>query len=99
MILSHNDKLNQDNNLWNWQDIVKKHKEEAAELVEAIRKEDKYQIAEEVLDEIQVCIGILDKLENEGIDIEQIFLKHNKKLVNREWKGKGVVNILWQKSV
>jgi NTP pyrophosphatase (non-canonical NTP hydrolase) len=99
MILSHNDRLKQDNNKWNWTDISMKHKEESIELLEAIAKEDRHHIAEEVLDEIQVCVGILDKLEREGINIQQIFLKHNKKLVNREWKGKGVVRIQWHRNV
>jgi NTP pyrophosphatase (non-canonical NTP hydrolase) len=99
MILSHNDRLKQDNNKWSWADIGIKHIEESDELLEAIAEEDMRHIAEEVLDEIQVCVGILDKLEREGINIEQIFLRHNEKLVNREWKGKGVVKIQWQRNV
>jgi phosphoribosyl-ATP pyrophosphohydrolase len=97
MVLSHNDKLKLDNNKWGWKDIKIKHLEESKELLLALDKEDKYQIAEEALDEIQVCIGILDKLRREGVNLEQIFHRHNKKLVNREWKCKGVVEIKWEK--
>ncbi|KGK88014.1 hypothetical protein [Clostridium sp. HMP27] len=99
MVLSHNDNLKQDNNTWSWNDIKEKHQEEAAELIQALTEKDNYQIAEEVLDEIQVCIGILDKLQRDGLNIEQMVLRHNKKLVNRNWKDKGVVNIQWCKNV
>lgn len=93
MILSHNDRLKQDNNKWSWTDIGIKHIEESEELLEAIAEEDMHHIAEEVLDEIQVCVGILDKLEREGVDINQELLRHERKLINRYWKPKGEIEI------
>ena len=38
----------------------------------------------EVLDVVQVCIGILDKLEREGADIELATMEHLRKLSNRQ---------------
>lgn len=60
----------------------------------ATEKEDtKEKIAEETLDVIQVCIGILDKLEQEGIDIPNAIEKHNMKLLRRGWRYKEVVHL------
>ncbi|GIW49183.1 MAG: hypothetical protein KatS3mg079_659 [Caloramator sp.] len=60
----------------------------------ATEKEDtKEKIAEETLDVIQVCIGILDKLEKEGIDIAKEIEKHNMKLLRRGWRYKEVVHL------
>lgn len=42
------------------------------------------ELAGEVLDVVQICIGILDKLEKEGLDIENATLEHLKKLVSRQ---------------
>lgn len=67
--------------------------EESLELVEAIKEGDNAHIAEEALDVIQVTIGVLDKLHNEGMDIQQAIYRHNKKLVNRGWKEKAIVKI------
>lgn len=57
------------------------------------KEETKKKIVEETLDVIQVCIGILNKLEQEGIDIAKEIEKHNMKLLNRGWRYKGVVHL------
>lgn len=95
MILSHNERLGIDKDTETFKDIAKKHEEESKELKEELERGDKYKIAEETLDQMQICIGILDKLALEGLDIEQLVKRHNKKLVMREWKDKGVVVIKW----
>lgn len=97
MILDKNETLGEDNNVWSWKDILKKIDEESTELTLALCKEDKANIAEETLDLIQLCAGVLDKLEREGTDIDQEFLKHEKKLINRKWKSKGIIDIKVQK--
>ncbi|MZK72452.1 hypothetical protein [Clostridium beijerinckii] len=87
MILSHNKEINQDNNKWTFEEIAKKHLEESNELARALIEKDTMHIAEEVL----------DKLESLGVNIEQMCMRHNKKLVMRKWVDKGVVKIAWQK--
>lgn len=67
--------------------------EESLELAEAIKEGDNAHIAEEALDNIQVAIGILDKLHNEGLDIQQAVYRHNKKLVARGWNAKAVIKV------
>lgn len=99
MILHRNIEQGQDNDKWSWNDISEKFHEEATELKEAIGENNNLHIAEEALDVIQVCIGILDKLGQEGIDVHQMFLRHNKKLIKRHWMEKGVVEIKWHKNV
>lgn len=74
-----------------WLQHREKLLEEAIELDRAIMAEDKVNMAEEAFDTIQVCIGILDKLSQEGINIQQAMLKHEKKLINRGWKIKKVI--------
>lgn len=66
-----------------WEDWKNKLNEEVDELVEALHSKNKIAIMEEVLDVIQVCVGIIAKLFKEGMVIEQGIYKHNKKLVNR----------------
>ncbi|MBC2581649.1 MazG nucleotide pyrophosphohydrolase domain-containing protein [Clostridium sp. DJ247] len=65
--------------------------EESLQLVKAIKEDDKAHIAEEVLDNIQVAIGIIEKLYQDGIDIQQIVHRHNKKLVNKGGKAKATI--------
>lgn len=45
------------------------------------------------MDVIQVCIGILDKLEQEGLDINKMVDKHNTKLLERGWEYENVIHI------
>lgn len=49
--------------------------------------------AGEVLDVIQVCVGILDNLQYKGLDIGEAVSLHNKKLMDRGWEIKGIVKI------
>lgn len=76
-----------------WFKIIKKLAEEIIELVIAIIKRDKKNIAEEALDVIQVAIGVLDKLEEEGMNIESVTFRHLGKLINRGWKFKKVLEV------
>lgn len=99
MILSHNKEINQDNNKWTFEEIAKKHRKESNELAIALLEKDTMHIAEEVFDQLQICIDVLDKLEALGMNIEQMCMRHNKKLVMRKWVDKGVVKIAWQKNV
>ncbi|MDO6353548.1 hypothetical protein Q3V94_02675 [Caloramator sp. CAR-1] len=79
--------------------ILNKAKEEVDELWEELFKyeidniDNKEEIAAETLDVIQVCIGLLDKLETEGMNIRKAVEKHNLKLLNRGWKYKKVIHI------
>ena len=45
----------------------------------------------ELLDIIQVAIGALDKLREDGLDIFSEVRIHNKKLKDRDWYTKGVL--------
>ncbi|WP_156876081.1 MazG-like family protein [Clostridium kluyveri] len=72
-----------DNRTMTWEDWKDKVLEESGELCEALSSGDKKKIMEEVLDVIQVGIGILAKLFRENFDIVQGFHRHNKKLVDR----------------
>lgn len=47
----------------------------------------------EVFDLVQVSIGILKRLEEEGIDIEKVSKQHMDKLVSRGWKFVDVIEI------
>ena len=96
MILSHNDESNK--NTETWDDILKIHEEESDELIVAIKAGDKSSIEEETMDQLQVCLGILDKLEREGANLEELFNRHNRKLIKRFWKDKGEIKIQWEKN-
>lgn len=80
-------------------ELKEKHLEEANELKEALEEGIYRNIAEEAMDQIQVCIGILDKLASLGLNIDQITKRHNKKLVIRGWEEKGVIYIKCKKNV
>jgi len=96
MILSHNDKVNKNTETWN--DVLNKHKEESKELIVAIEEGNKSAIEEETMDQLQICFGILDKLEREGTNLEELFNRHNRKMVKRFWRDKGVIKIQWKKN-
>lgn len=72
-----------DNTKVSWNYWIKKLSEEVEELEEAVELNDKAKIMEEVLDILQVSIGMLYKLFKEGMIIEQGVHRHNKKLANR----------------
>ncbi len=76
-----------------WKKHSEKVEEESTELIEAIKEKDPIHVAEETLDNIQVSIGVLDKLYHEGVDIQQAINRHNKKLVDRGWNHKAIVKI------
>lgn len=84
----------------NWEKHLEKVEEESLELYEAIEALSYYEnitvnqllhIAEEALDNIEVCIGILDKLGKEIT--EKANVNHIKKLAERGWKFKAVLEI------
>lgn len=94
MILDRNIKTAETNDNDCWEEISNKLEEEYLEVQEAIReRSDKLHIAEELMDIIQVAIRGLILLAKEGFSITQIFSRHNKKLVNRGWKEKKIINI------
>lgn len=85
MILDKNETLKQER---------EKLLEESLELMNAITFYDIENTIEEVLDVIQVAIGILDTLEKEeNIDLNKEINRHNRKLLDRAWKIKGKINI------
>lgn len=93
MILDRNIKTSENNDNDSWEKISNKLKEEHIEVQEAILEGDRLHIAEELLDTIQVAIRGLILLAKEGFDISKLFSRHNKKLVNRGWKEKKIINI------
>lgn len=50
-------------------------------------------ILEETFDVIQMAVGILDKLEGEGCNIEKASYSHIGKLVDRCWRFKEILEI------
>lgn len=87
----------------NWEQHMDKVEEESLELYDAIEALSYYEnitekqllhIAEETFDNIEVAIGILDKLEQ--IDkriVKKANANHIKKLIDRDWKFKTVLEI------
>ncbi|MCX7903257.1 MAG: hypothetical protein N2486_01990 [Caloramator sp.] len=79
--------------------ILNKLNEEVDELSNELFKSimdnvnNKEEMAAEALDVIQVCVGLLDKLEQEGLNIRKAMEKHNLKLLNRGWQYKKVIRI------
>ena len=89
----------------NWNEVRYKLYEECTEAQDAIinlmryEKNNKFEIcqfkkeiASEILDVIQVCIGALDKLEMD-LNIKKEMKKHCKKLISRGWKIKKMYSI------
>lgn len=83
-----------------WKIIINKLREESTEATVEMRnqtfgkyEDNKENIAAEVLDVIQVCIGALDKLEQEGLDLILASEKHCNKLKNRNWRIKEYLNL------
>ncbi|NEZ72083.1 nucleotide pyrophosphohydrolase [Clostridium botulinum] len=71
-----------------------KLQEEFKEVSKAIIANDKENTTEEILDNIQVLIGMLDtKVKTENMDLEKELNRHNRKLLGRGWKSKGKINI------
>ena len=87
MVLSHNKNI--DNNKLTIEQWKSKLQEEVAELIEAETTKD---ITEEVLDVLQVCIGIIDFLvEKKAVNIKAAIQKHLKKLSRRGWRAKKLI--------
>ena len=93
MILDRNIKTSESNYNDSWEKISNKLEEEYLEVQEAIREADRAHIAEEIFDLLQVSIRALVLLTKEKFNIEQLNMRHNKKLVNRGWKEKKIINI------
>lgn len=74
-----------------WQKQASKLLEETKEVLDAIQEKNKEHIAEEVLDVIQVAIGMLDTLEEEGYSLNINIDKHLRKLTKRGWKTKKLI--------
>ncbi|TDT63404.1 hypothetical protein [Fonticella tunisiensis] len=74
-------------------EMLSKLDEEVLEVIHAATAENEERVAEEVFDTIQVCIGILDKLERFGADIKGSLERHNKKLLERGWEYEKVIHI------
>lgn len=71
-----------------------KLQEEFKEVKEAIINGDKENTTEEILDLMQVCVGMLDtKAKTEGMNLEKEINRHNRKLLERGWESKGKINI------
>ncbi|NFM26155.1 nucleotide pyrophosphohydrolase, partial [Clostridium sporogenes] len=67
-----------------------KLQEEFKEVKEAIINGDKENTTEEILDNMQVLIGMLyTKVKTENMDLEKELNRHNRKLLERGWKTKG----------
>lgn len=67
----------------NSKDMLIKLNEEIKEVTHAILTGNKENLAEELLDVMQCCVGIAH---TEGVDIDLHIEKHNKKLLNRGHK-------------
>ncbi|NFM26134.1 nucleotide pyrophosphohydrolase, partial [Clostridium sporogenes] len=71
-----------------------KLQEEFKEVKEAIINGDKENTTEEILDIIQVSVGMLyTKVKTENMDLEKELNRHNRKLLKRGWKNRGKVII------
>ena len=94
MILDRNIKTLENNDNDSWEKISNKLEEEYLEVQEAIKEDSgKLHVAEELIDIIQVAIRGLVLLAKEGFDINKLFSRNNKKLVNRRRKKKKIINI------
>ncbi|EDT84894.1 nucleotide pyrophosphohydrolase [Clostridium botulinum] len=70
-----------------------KLQEEFKEVKEAIINGDKQNTTEEILDNMQVLIGMLyTKVKTENMDLEKEINKHNRKLLKRGWEFKSKIN-------
>lgn len=91
-ILSKNNALDVDNDKYTLGELSQKLEKEQKELDNAIKEGlSNGDIAEELFDTIQMCIGILNKLSQDGVDMRRVALRHEKKLIKRGWRWKGYV--------
>lgn len=96
MILDKNVITQEDNSNDTYDKALDKLKEEYEELQEAIKEKDNIHVAEEAFDVIQVILRVLELLSKDGLSIEQLSNRHNKKLVNRGWTHKKLLRILFK---
>jgi phosphoribosyl-ATP pyrophosphohydrolase len=73
--------------------LVEKLKEETKEVRKAYKFESDERVIAEVLDNIQIGIGILDYYSKKGYDIAEAMDKHNLKLLSRKWRYTGTLHI------
>jgi len=92
MVLDRSKQLEIDNSIANWDCFMEKFGEEGCEVYRAIENKDMVNLQEELFDVIQVCIGMLDKLDREGLSFRNGLNKHHKKLVSRGWTSKKMIN-------
>lgn len=92
-ILAENKRLKINKATESLQEISKKLKEETAEVIEALGSGSLEEITSEVLDVIQVCTGVLKKMSDCGIIMEDEFEKHFNKLNKRGWVMFGAAKI------
>ena len=85
MILKHEARYNRA------KDIANKIEEESKELQEALKDGETYDVVNEALDLITVCLNAI-YTEGYDIDIEQTVKVHQQKLKNRGWKAEKFVN-------
>lgn len=102
-VLERNEKLGLDNTQWTWEEIQEKLSEEYIELQNAIVHLRKSygtidHIAEETFDVIQICIGILDKVESIYPGMTRKMAKrHLNKLIERGWDMKDILQVVKSK--
>ena len=77
----------------NWDEIASKFNEEVKEFESEITNDNQRGITRELFDIMQVCIGGLDMLENQGVKLNPKLLEHYQKLLKRGWKIKGQVEL------
>lgn len=76
-----------------WKEHCHKLNEEVIETFMAIAVGNKEHMVSEVLDTIQVCVGMMHKLYGDGVDLEKAIAIHNSKLVDRGWDHKAIIRI------
>ena len=97
MQLGKNLETNEDNEKDTWDNVKDKLEEEYKELIEAIEEKKFLHIAEEVQDLVQVCIRVFSLLKRANMDMEQLNMRHNRKLVKRGWQHVNIIRIFWDK--
>ena len=99
MQLGKNLETNENNEKDTWDKVKDKLEEEYKELMEAIDEKNFLHIAEEVQDLIQVCIRVFILLKKENLNLEQLNMRHNRKLVKRGWQHVNIIRIFLDKQL
>lgn len=97
MQLGKNLETKEDNTEDVWDKVKSKLEEEYKKLIEAIEEKNFLHIAEEVQDLVQVCIRVFVLLKKENLNLEQLNMRHNRKLVKRGWQHVNIIRIFWDK--